>query len=196
MRAPSFIGLESEEIIRTFWPKGKNSTDDCFFFCSCFILGCFSFFLNDVLTTYAVVTLSNIYDNSHLQPEHNHLRSKINFANYVQVSILVRCLWVWRKPSLRCLNIVFRRPISFITLLSVLLRHFNRRDFVMFNFLMRDFVLGRWPKHFHHLLNLDLSLSKCSFKWNLYYHDKNKRKQLKSVNEDFCDIWTCRWKSF
>ena len=58
MRAPSFIGLESEEIIRTFWPKGKNSTDDCFFLLL-FYFGLLFFFLNDVLTAYAVVTLSN-----------------------------------------------------------------------------------------------------------------------------------------
>ena len=59
MRAPSFIGLESEEIIRTFWPKGKNSTDDCFFFALVLFWVAFLFFLNDVLTAYAVVTLSN-----------------------------------------------------------------------------------------------------------------------------------------
>ena len=163
MRAPSFIGLESEEIIRTFWPKGKNSTDDCFFFWLLFYFGLLFFFFKWRLDNLCGSHLEQ-YDNSDLQPYLNHLRSKINFANYVQVSILVRCLWVWRKPSLRCLNIVFRRPISFITLLSVSLGNFNRRDFVMFNCLMRDFILGRWPKHFHHLLNLDLSLSKCSFK--------------------------------
>ena len=46
------------------------------------------------------------------------------------------------KTIVKVFEYSFRKPTSFITLLSVLLGNFSRRDFVMFNRLMRDFTSG------------------------------------------------------